>query len=283
MKLQKSLHIRDESLGFSISKYIAVILFALLVAIPLAYIIMSGFKTSSEISRPLSLPGSFYLGNYVKVLGNKMVMLSFLNSIVITGCAVLICIIFCSLAAYPLARNKNKAFMAIYFIFLSAMMIPAVANLTSIYSLMNTLGLRNTLIGLSLLESALQIPLGVMLYTGFIKTIPRELDEAAMIDGCGYFRRFFSVIFPLLKPVTFSYAALMSIYVWNDFLMPMLVVSQNSKKPITLAVYNFVGENMVDYGAIFAALIIAIIPPLIFFLIFQRHLYSGITAGAVKG
>jgi raffinose/stachyose/melibiose transport system permease protein len=283
MDISEMKSVKEEKTGFSVFKYALVGLLTAAIVVPLAYILISGFKTSSEISRPLQAPTGLYLGNFDKVFHNHMMQTGIINSIVITFSAIAICIVLCSLAAYPLSRMKSRVFTIIYFVFLSAMMIPAAANLTSIYGMMNSLGLRNTLFGLIFLEAALQIPMGILLYSGFIKNIPRELDEAAMIDGCGYFRRFFSIIFPLLKPVTFSFASLSAIYVWNDFLMPMLVVSENDKKPITLAVYSFVGENMADYGAIYAAMIIAVIPPLVFFLVSQKYLYSGVTAGAVKG
>lgn len=268
---------------YTFIKYALVITGAVIVAIPILYILISGFKTSYEISQPLKFPANPNFDNFMKVFNNKTVMFSFINSFIITGVSVLIDVIICSIAGYSIGRSNKKIFALLYLFFLSAMMIPAVANLTSIYSIIYQLGLKDTRLGLILVEASMQIPMGILLFTGFIKTIPKELDEAASLDGCGYFRRFFQIIFPLLKPITFSYATIASIQVWNDFLMPLLILSDNHKKPITLAIYGFVNEHGADYGAIYASLIIAMIPPILFFLFSQKYLYSGITAGSVKG
>lgn len=268
---------------FNIFKYMIVGLLALIILIPIINILLCGFKTTYEINQPLSMPSSLNFDNYIKVLTNENVMIGILNSLIITLGAVAICVILCSLASYSLARTKGKLYVLIYFLFVSAMMIPAVANLATIYEMIFKLGLKDTRLGLILLEAALQIPLGVLLYTGFIKNIPRELDEAAVIDGCNFFSRFFRVIFPLLKPVTFSYAALSSVAIWNDFLMPLLIISDSTKKPLTLAIYCFMYSKQNDFGAVYASLIIGMLPPILLFLFSQKYLYSGITAGSVKG
>jgi raffinose/stachyose/melibiose transport system permease protein len=125
--------------------------------------------------------------------------------------------------------------------------------------------------------------MGILLYTGFIKNIPKELDEAATIDGCNYFQKFWLIIFPLLKPVTITYAVISSITVWNDFLIPMLFLRSQYKKTITLAVYSYSSAHGTEWGAIYAMLTIAIIPLIIFFIFTQKYFYKGLTAGALKG
>ena len=267
---------------FSVIKYILVYVGVVIILIPIINILLCGFKTTGEVNRVLSMPSRLYFGNYVKVLGNPYAVVSFINSIIITLATLLLNIILCSLAAYPLSRRKERIFGLIYVFFLSAMMIPAVANLSTLYSIILNLGLKDTRTALALIYSSLQIPFGILFYTGFIKTIPRELDEAAIIDGCSYFRRFLKVIFPLLKPVTVAYAVISSITVWNDFLMPLLFISSPEKRPITLEVYSFVSEHIADFGAIYAMLTIAIIPPVVFFLLTQKHFQKGIMIGAVK-
>ncbi|MDD3363133.1 MAG: carbohydrate ABC transporter permease [Hespellia sp.] len=168
-------------------------------------------------------------------------------------------------------------------LFLSAMMIPVVANLPAIYSIILKFNLKDTRTSLILIYAATQIPMGILLMTGFIKGIPVELDEAAIIDGCGYLKRFRCIIFPLLKPVVVTYALTSLVTVWNDFLMPLMMISSEDKKPITLAVYSFVNEHQTDYGAIFAMLVIAMVPPILLFITLQKHFYEGLSAGAVKG
>ena len=163
------------------------------------------------------------------------------------------------------------------------MMIPVVANLPSIYSIILKFGLKDTKTVLVLIYAATQIPMGILLFTGFIKGIPRELDEAAIIDGCGYLQRFFKVLFPLMKPVMVTYALTTLVYVWNDFLMPLMVISSEKKKPITLAVYSFVNEHQTNFGAIYAMLVVAVVPPILLFILLQKQFYQGGAAGAVKG
>ncbi|HHV98451.1 MAG TPA: carbohydrate ABC transporter permease [Clostridiaceae bacterium] len=274
---------KGEGRIFTIFKYAFVYISAIITIIPVIYIILCGFKTTYQINKVLTLPTGLYLDNFRKVLENSTAMFSFINSIIITAGTLAICIAFCSIAAYPMGRRNDKIFKYLYIFFLSAMMIPAVANLAALYTLMKNIGLKNTRLGLILIYTALQTPMGILLYTSFIKTIPKGLDEAAVVDGCGYFKRFYLIIFPLLKPVTFTYAVISSIFVWNDFLMPLLLITAPDKKPVTLAVYGFVNEHQSDFGAIYAMLIIAMIPPVLLFLFNQKYFYKGITMGAIKG
>lgn len=264
-------------------KYIVVYTGVIIIMIPIVNIFLAGFKTTGEINRVLSFPSSFYLENYKKVFTSSYVMGSFLNSTIITTATILLNVALCSLAAYSLARRKEKVFSFLYYFFLSAMMIPAVANLSTLYSIVITIGLKDTRLALILIYSALQVPMGILLYTGFIKTLPKQLDEAAKIDGCNYMQTFIKVITPLLKPVTASYAVITVIFVWNDFLMPLMIINSQEKKPLTLAVYSFVSEHAADYGAIYAMLIVAMIPPIALFIASQKYFYKGITMGAVKG
>jgi raffinose/stachyose/melibiose transport system permease protein len=264
-------------------KYFLVYLWVLIIIVPIVNIVLSGFKTPTEVTRIVSFPSGLYLGNYKEVFSSSAALLSFLNSAVISFFALMLDIVLSSLAAYAIARRKEKIFEILYIVFLSAMMIPAVANLASIYSIIFRMGLKDTRTALVLIYSSTQIPMGILLYTSFIKTLPRQLDEAATIDGCGYLKRFFVVIFPLLKPVSIAFAVTALVYIWNDFLMPLMILSSASKKTITLAVYSFVNEHQADFGAIYAMLIIALIPPILLFLFTQKYFYQGITAGAVKG
>ena len=266
-----------------ILKYVFVYLIALLILLPILYMFLSSFKTPGEVNKMVSLPSGFYLENYRAVFENDTAVKSFANSGIISVCTIAIDILLCSLAAYAMARRKEKYFSFLYLLFLSAMMIPVVANLPSIYSIILKLGLKDTKTSLVLIYAATQIPMGILLFTGFIKGIPKELDEAAIIDGCGYMKRFFKVLFPLMKPVMVTYALTTLVYVWNDFLMPLMMISSEKKKPITLAVYSFVNEHQTNFGAIYAMLVVAVIPPIILFVLLQKQFYQGGAAGAVKG
>ena len=267
----------------AVIKYLIVYLGVIIILIPIINIFLSGFKTTGEINRVLSFPASLYLENYKKVFSSPYVMGSFLNSAVITAGTVLLNVILCSLAAYSLARRRERLFGFLYYFFLSAMMIPAVANLSTLYGIILNLGLKDTRLALVLIYASLQTPMGILLFTGFIKALPRQIDEAAKIDGCSYLQTFAKVITPLLRPVTASYVVITVIYVWNDFLMPLMILNSQGKKTLTLAVYSFVSEHAADYGAVYAMLIVAMIPPIALFLLSQKYFYKGITMGAVKG
>ena len=144
------------------------------------------------------------------------------------------------------------------------------------------LGLMDTRAGLVILYSAGMIPFAVLIYSAFIKSVPRSLDEAAMMEGCGYFGRFYRVVFPIVRPVTATVVLLRLPAIWNDFLLPLLFLRSSEKRTITLMVYAFTWEHNQDFGAIFALLVMAVVPPVVFFLIGQRSIYSAIAKGAVK-
>lgn len=268
---------------FQIFRYIFVYFCTLIVLIPILYMILSAFKTPAEVNKIVSLPSGFYLENFKTVFENSIAVRSFFNSVVISAATIIIDIMVCSLASYAIGRRKDRYFSFLYLLFLSAMMIPAVANLPAIYNIILRFHLKDTRTSLVLIYAATQIPMGILLFTGFVKGIPKDLDEAAIIDGCGYLKRFQAIVFPLLKPVVVTYALTSLVTVWNDFLMPLMMISSEKKKPITLAVYSFVNEHQTNYGAIFAMLVTAMLPPIILFSISQKHFYEGMAAGAVKG
>ena len=255
---------------------------SLLILLPIGYIVLSSFKTNAEINRVLTLPASPSFDNYRKVFASPLFASGTLNSFAITMCALIIGVLVSSLAGYAIGRQRGRLFVLIYGLFVMSLMIPAGANLTTIYVLVKNLGLLNSQLGLILIYAAGVVPFGVLLYAGFIKTIPLELDEAATIDGCGYFTRFRLVILPLLRPVIVTHVVLSAVGIWNDFLMPFLLITSDERKTLPLAVFAFQSNRVTDYGPIFAMLTMAALPPTLFFLFTQRYFYNSV-AGAVKG
>ena len=267
----------------NIGKYTLLTVFAIMVLFPIANALMNSFKSNADIYRVTLLPKELNFQNYINVLHNKTFYIGTLNSIIILVVSMVCAVLLTSFASYGLSRRKEKRFTFIYMFFLSAMMIPLGANMTALYSIIKQLGLLDTRTGLVLINITGAIPMGTMLYTGFIKSIPRELYESAMIDGCGYIKRFYLIIFPILKPTFVTQILMSSVSIWNDFFLPLLLISSPDKKPITFAVYAFASEHATDWGAIFAMLTLAMIPPILLFLLSQKHFYSGAAAGAVKG
>lgn len=260
-----------------------VFLVVLLVGAPVLYVFASSLKTTAEINRVVLVPEQLYWTNYVNVFKSKEVVHGLWNSAFITVVSMAIAVAVTSLASYSIGRRSEKLFGGLYLLFLSAMMIPVGSSLVSLYAIIKSLGLTNSAYGLILIYAAQAIPMGVLLYSGFVKTIPRELDEAATIDGCGYYRRFMAMIFPLMKPVSITFAVISSIGIWNDFLMPLLFITSESKRTLPLAIYSFTSSHASDLGGIFAMLNVALIPPILFFVTMRKHFFEGLTAGAVKG
>jgi len=262
-------------------QYVVIYALSAMVSLPVLNIFISAFKSNVDINRSLPFPSAFQLGNFTSVLRSDIFYSGMFNSVLITAGALLISSVLCAMAAYPLARNKQKAYTAVYMLFLSAMMIPTVANLVPIYSLMKNLGLLNNRFGMILMYAG-SVSMGILLFTSFIKTVPEEIERAAEIDGCNYFQRFWLVTLPLLKPVTLAYIMISILNIWNDFLLPMLFLQERGKQTITLAVYTFKNERGSDWGAIFALMSLAALGPMILFITNQKYFFEGMTIGAVK-
>ena len=262
-------------------QYVFIYGLTLIVTLPVLNIFLSAFKTNLEINRSNLFPSALRFDNFVSVLQNDIFYSGMCNTIVITAGALALSVLLCAMASYPLARNREKAYAVVYYIFLSAMMIPSVANLVPIYTLMRSLNLLNTRIGMILLYAS-GVSMGILLFTSFIKTIPVEIEEAAEIDGCNYFQRFWYIILPLLKPVSVAYVMIQILGIWNDFLLPQLFLSEREKQTITLAVYTFKNERGSDWGAIFALMSLVVVLPMVLFLCNQKYFFEGMTIGAVK-
>ncbi len=262
--------------------YFFLTLLAMVVILPIIHIVLSSFKTNSEIARMDIVPASLYLKNFVTVFENPYTLFAFFNSVILVVVSLFLTVLITSLAAYGIARRKEKIFSFLYGLFLLSMIIPAVSSMVPLYRLVTMFSLMNTRTALILIYTTGGIPMGILLYTSFTKTIPISLDESAMIEGCGYLSRFYLIVFPLLRPITASLVILRLPMIWNDFMMPLLFIRDNWKKPITLVVYAFSWEHQQDFGAIFALLVLGMVPPIAFFLIGQKSIYRSITAGAVK-
>lgn len=265
-----------------LAKYLFLILLSLVILIPIIHIVVSAFKTNEEIARMDFIPKHFSLNNFATVLENPYALYSFINSLFLAVFSLLLIVLVTSLASYGISRRNEKIFTFFYSFFLLALVIPVVSSMVPLYKLISSLHLMNTRLALILIYTTGGIPFGILLYTSFIKTVPKSLDEAAMMEGCGYYQRFYRIVFPLLRSITASLIIIRLPAIWNDFMIPLLFIRDNWKKPITLVVYAFTWEHQQDLGAIFALLVMAMIPPIIFFIFGQKNIYKAITAGAVK-
>lgn len=263
---------------------IFMVMLGLLQLFPIFYALVSSFKTRKEIGNPLSFPTGFYLGNYENVVESLKIGTMLLNSFLVTAVTMTLVIFIGALAAYPLGRRTDKGFMMVYLFFLSGIMIPFSAGLVPLFQLVQRMGLMDSLGALVFVSGGGLMPVTIMVYAGFVKSVPRQLEEAATMDGCGYIRCFFRIIMPLLKPATVTIVIMNILPIWNDFFNPLIFISSEEKRTLPLAVYTFIKQNgTADFGAVFSVSMIAVIFPILLFLCFQKQFFKGVAAGAVKG
>lgn len=262
---------------------ILAITLGLIFLIPFYFIIINSFKTFPEILlNTAAWPEAFQWNNYVEAWERLQYPKAFLNSLLITVLSNLVIVVFCSMAAYRLVRSNSKVSKIIFVLFISAMVIPFQSIMIPLIQVTSRLGLLNSIHGIVIMYLGFGAGFSVFLYHGFIKAIPREIEEAAIVDGCSTFGVFWRIVFPLLKPITVTIVILNSLWIWNDFLLPLLVLQDQDLRTIPLATFFFFGEYTKQWDLALAALILGIIPLLIFFFFLQRHIIKGITEGAIK-
>ncbi len=271
------------------SKYLQVagvhsvaILVSLIMVIPVYLIVTNAFKSAAQASSMgIGLPMTLNLENFTTVIVKGKLATSFLNSVLYASTSTVMGTLFSAMAAYVLARNPTGLNRFLYFFIIMGIALPV--NFFTLTKIMQMTHLINTKAGIIILYTATQIPFGVFLMYGFIDSVPRELDEAAIIDGCGPVQLFFRVILPLLTPVLVTAGILNFLGVWNDFLYPLYYLNNSSHWPMTLAVYNFFGQYQQNWNLVSADILLTILPVVVIYLAGQRFILSGLTTGAVKG
>ncbi|WP_354623081.1 carbohydrate ABC transporter permease [Psychromonas sp. MME2] len=258
-------------------------LFTFVIVSPVLYMLFMSFRTRKEIMMdPLGLPNTLQWENYVNVIGEMNYFGAVFNTIVITVSTIVVVAILSSLAAYPLARLRGKISNFAYIFFMLGMIIPPFAALTPLYLFMRDLGLLDSTIGLIIVYSVGNLPLGVFFYTSFIKAIPVELEEAARLDGASFLQTYWFIIFPMLKPITGTLAIFVTLSCWNDVINPLIYITTETKLTIMPAVLRLLGTYSVDPTQLFPAAVLASLPLLILFFALSKQIVNGMTAGAVK-
>ncbi|MGE4465575.1 carbohydrate ABC transporter permease [Sphaerochaeta sp.] len=251
---------------------------------PLFLVLINSFKTFSEItSNVLALPTRLVFENFTNAFRIMNYPQYFLNTLVATVVGVCGVVLVSSLAGYRLSRTKTRYSFVLFMILIAPMMIPFHSFMISLVKVAKELRLIGSPLGLGVLYWGLGASLALFMYHGAVKSVPQELDDCAMIDGASPLRAFFQIIFPLLQPVTVSVVVINTMWMWNDFLLPLLVLS-GSKKSLTLqlAAYNFFGLYKIDWNYAMAGVLLTILPAIIFYLSLQRYIIKGMVAGAVK-
>lgn len=264
---------------------LAVLLSVVVFWIPFYFVIINSVKDKTESALlDISWPKTFRLfQNYKEVLTaqDSMVVRAFFNSAVITLVSIAILVVVCAMAGYVMQRRTDRWSGPISFLVLAGLMIPP-AVVPTIWVL-DSIHLFKTITGLVLIEVALGFSFSVILYRGFMATIPREIDEAAIVDGCGSARLFFQMIFPLLMPVNSTVVVLSSVGIYNDFVNPLYFLPGAKNATVQLTLYNFTSMYNTSWNLLFADIMLISIPPLILFIFFNKRIVAGMTAGAVKG
>lgn len=260
----------------------ATVFISLIILIPLMVIFLNSFKTQGESNKmSLSLPSTWQFENYKTVIEQGKLVSSFFNSLLYATVSVGIIVLVVSAAAFVIARNRKGINNFIYYFIISGIAVPI--NNVALMKVLQALNLVNTRIGVILVYAAINIPLSLFLCYGFISTIPREIDEAAVIDGCGPIKLFVQIILPLLKPIMSTLFVLNFMAVWNDFTMPLYYLNNSAKWPMTLAVYNFFGAFENSWNLVSADIMLTLLPVLIVFIVGQKYIVGGVAAGSVKG
>jgi len=261
---------------------VAALIISGIVLIPLLVLLINSFKTSAEANRmTLSLPTTWVFENYAIVVEKGKLVSSFLNGLLYATSSVIIIVIVVSAAAFVISRNQKGVNRFLYYFIISGIAMPI--NNVALMKVLQMFHLVNTRIGIILLYAAINIPLSLFLGYGFVSTIPREIDEAAVIDGCTPNQLFIKVIAPLMKPIVSTLFVLDFMAVWNDFTMPLYYLNNSRKWPMTLAVYNFFGMFENSWNLVAADIMLTLAPVLLIFVLGQKYIVGGVSSGAVKG
>lgn len=250
---------------------------------PLLYMILNSFKPYSQMLKaPWSLPATLFLDNYIRAFRQMEFFRSFWNSFVITFVSVLLIVVLGAMAAYPITRFRNKltGFLSVYF--LVGYMVPTQVLIVQIFSIMKVFHMINTKSGLILIYAS-GVSFAVFMYQGFIRSLPIDMEESALIDGAKPWQMFWRVVFPLLKPATATLIIFQTMWIWNDFTLSSLFLSSSKNLTLLLELHQCIGEFSLDWSVMLAIMCIVMIPMVIFYLLMQKQIIAGMTSGAVKG
>ena len=265
--------------------FVITLIILVLFMVPFYMLVVNSFKPTAEfLKNPFALPSTWGLDNFITAIDRMNFGKSLFNTAAITVTAVVVNMIVSAMTGYLFARRKWKINKIIFMAFLASMVAPFqvyMIPLVRIYA--GILGFSNNLMMVAYIAVGLNIPFAVFLYSGFVEGIPAELDEAALIDGCGFIRTFFHIIMPLLKPIIITVTVFVAMGVWNDFLMSSLFLTKVDTKTLAISIKTFLTNHSAEYAPMMAGLLLSVLPVLIFYLIGQKYIIEGVIAGSVKG
>ncbi|MGO4348883.1 carbohydrate ABC transporter permease [Paenibacillus sp. MCAF9] len=267
--------------------YAILILWGISVLYPLIWTLLDSLKNNEQffLNAPWALPEIPLIWSNFSYVWNKYHFDTyFVNSLVITTGSTILALLLSATTAYVLARYKFRGSNALFLLYISSMMVPFVLALIPLFFLMNSLGLINTKLGLIFVYTSSLLAFGIFVLVGFFKSLPKELEEAAIVDGASYYGTFFRVMLPLAQPGLITVGIVNILNIWNEYIVGTILINDPTQYtlPVEIGVMQAEMQYRTEWGPLFAALLITIIPVLIIYIIFQRQIASGITAGAVK-
>jgi len=266
------------------AKYIILMFFTVLFLYPIFWLFLNSFKSGTELfETPWSLPGTLDLSNYVRAIQVGEIGRYFLNSVIVAIAVVFFATLLSAMAAYGLTRLKWKLSKLVLSIFLLGMMIPTHATIVPLFSFFNKMKLINTYAAVIIPHVVFAIPISILILSGFFSSIPKEMEEAAIMDGCSIPKTFFQIICPMAMPSIVTVSVITFITAWNDLLFPQIFLSDPKMMTLPVGLTAFQGRYSTDYVGMIAAVVITIIPSIIVYSILHEKIIDGMTAGAVKG
>ena len=263
--------------------YVVALLLSVIVLVPIGFVVLGGFRTTGQIAAdPVGLPDPWVTHNYVSVLTSSAFWRQLGNSMIVAAIATGLVVTVSAMAAYPLSRMQFRGREALFVFFTFGLLFPVAVAALPLYLLLRQLGLLESLLGVALPEAAFAIPITIIILRPFMRAIPAELEDAAAMDGCGRFGFFLLVLVPLSQPALVTVTILSVITSWNNFILPLLVLTDPSKWTLPLGVAQYSSEHSADTAAILAFTTLSMVPALLFFLAAQRRIVGGLS-GAVKG
>jgi len=266
------------------ARYVLLLAVAAAIIVPVLFAVIGGFKDTGQIARnPVGLPDPWVVSNYTDALFSPSFWRQLLNSSVVAALSTIVVVLFAALAAFVFARRAFPGREVVYTLFTLGLLFPSTVAVLPLFILIRDLGLLDNPLGLALPEAAFGLPLTIVILRPFFRSIPQDLEDAAAIDGCSSFGFFWRILLPLSRPILSTVAVLAIVASWNQFLLPLLIINTEPNWTLPLGVTNFSTQYTTDTARILAYTTLSLIPALLFYLVAERQLIGGLTAGSVKG
>jgi raffinose/stachyose/melibiose transport system permease protein len=268
----------------AIARHAFLIVACLIVLVPIAYAVIASFKDVPEFfANPFGLPENWRWQNYVRAWTEAKIAITLPNSIVVTALSVVASTVLSGLVAYGISRRTRPFAMALYVLFVSGMLVPVQMIILPLFVFLKAIGLFGTVFTVVFPYTALGLPLGVLILTPLVAALPRDLSDAARVDGASELQIFRRVILPLMRPGLASVAILNGVWMWNEFFIPLILSVKSSTQTLPVGIMSFVGVYSTEWGLVFASVVVSAAPIVIAYLLMTRQFVAGLTAGALKG